>query len=162
MRVAGAMVLAALGAASILLAQQPADEPAKAFGSGITGSFEGWFDNTDGSRSFLVGYLNRNRALEVDVPIGADNRIEPGGPDMGQPTHFLPGRQTGMFVVTVPKSFSKDDRLTWTITVNGQTNVIPLHLVPEYVINPMEEASVHNPPPVLHLLDQRAVGVQGP
>ena len=25
---------------------------------------------------------------------------------MGQPTHFLPGRQTGMFIVTVPKEFT--------------------------------------------------------
>ena len=158
------LACAALAVAGRLLlsAQQPADEPARSSGSGITGSFEGWFDSADGSHNFSLGYLNRNRAQEVDVPIGPGNRIEPGGPDMGQPTHFLPGRQTGMFVITVPKSFSKDDRLTWTITVNGQTNVIPLHLVPEYVINPMEEASVHNTPPVLHLLEQRAPGIQGP
>ena len=40
------------------------------------------------------------------MPIGPNNRIEPGGPDMGQPTHFLPGRQSGMFIVTVPKEFT--------------------------------------------------------
>jgi hypothetical protein len=161
MRVAAAMVLAA-AAASVLAAQQPADEPAKAFGSGITGSFEGWFDNADGSRSFSVGYLNRNRAQEVDVPIGPDNRIEPGGPDMGQPTHFLPGRQSGMYVITVPKSFGSDQRLTWTISINGQTNSVPLHLVAEYVIDPLYEPSVHNTPPVLHLFEQNAAGIQGP
>jgi hypothetical protein len=161
-RVAAAMVLTVLAAAAIPVAQQPADEPAKAFGSGITGSFEGWFDNADGSRSFSVGYLNRNRSQEVDVPIGPDNRIEPGGPDMGQPTHFLPGRQTGMFVITVPKSFAADERLTWTITVNGQSNSIPMHLVPEYVIDPLYEPSVHNTPPVLHLFEEKAAGIQGP
>ncbi len=152
----------ALAGGAMVFAQQLPDEPPKAFGSGITGSFEGWFDNADGTHSFLVGYLNRNRAQDIDVPIGPDNRIEPGGPDRGQPTHFLAGRQSGMFVVTVPKTFGPQDRLTWTITVNGQSNSIPLHLVPDYVINPMEEASVHNTPPVLHLFDAKAPGVQGP
>ena len=37
------------------------------------------------------------------MPIGPNNRIEPGGPDMGQPSHFEPGRKTGMFLVKVPK-----------------------------------------------------------
>src|SRR5689334_11919632 len=121
----------------LVSAQQLPSEPAKQFGSSITGAYEGWFDNEDGSHSFLVGYLNRNRAQEVDVPIGPNNHIEPGGPDMGQPTHFQPGRQVGMFVVTVPKTFGPQQKLTWTITVNGQTNSIPLHMVPDYVINPM-------------------------
>jgi hypothetical protein len=159
MRIAAALVLAA---GALVCAQQPADEPAKAFGSGITPSFEGWFDNADGSHNFLVGYLNRNRAQDVEVPVGADNRIEPGGPDLGQPTHFLAGRQYGMFVVTVPKSYAASDRLTWTITVNGQSNSIPLHLVADYVLDPLYEPSVHNTPPVLHLFTQNAAGIQGP
>jgi len=160
--------IARLGAAAVLAcvalvsAQQLPDEPPKQFGSGVTGAMEGWFDNADGSHSFLVGYLNRNRAQEVDVEIGPNNHIDPGGPDMGQPTHFLPGRQAGIFVVTVPKTFGRADRLTWTITVNGQTNTVPLHLVPDYVINPLEEASVHNTPPVVHLFDPKAPGIQGP
>src|SRR5688572_14416921 len=68
-------------------------EPPRAFGGSITGAFEGWFDDPDGSHNFLVGYLNRNLKQAQDVPIGPDNRIEPGGPDMGQPTHFLPARK---------------------------------------------------------------------
>jgi hypothetical protein len=79
----------------LVSAQQLPSEPRREFGTSITGAFEGWFDNPDGSRSFLVGYLNRNTTQAVDVPIGPNNRIEPGGPDMGQPTHFLPGRQVG-------------------------------------------------------------------
>jgi len=159
LRQSAVMVLAA---GVLLSAQQFPDEPAKGFGSGITGSFEGWFDNADGSHNFLVGYLNRNRAREVDVPIGAENRIEPGGPDMGQPTHFLPGRQTGLFIVTVPKEFRPEQRLTWTLTVNGQTNSIPLHLVPEYLISPLQEVSVHNMPPTLRLFAEQTPGIQGP
>ena len=73
----------------------------------MTPAFEGWFRNPDGSFSLLVGYYNRNQAQELDVPIGADNRIEPGGPDLGQPTHFRIGRQWGMFVLKVPSNFGQ-------------------------------------------------------
>jgi hypothetical protein len=154
--------LIALAAGVLASAQQPADEPPKAFGSGVTPSFEGWFDSADGSHNFLVGYLNRNRARDVDIPIGPNNRIEPGGPDMGQPTHFLAGRQTGLFVVTVPKDFGGQQKLTWTLVVNGETNAIPLRTVPDYVIDPFVEASVRNTPPVLHLFEEKAAGIQGP
>ena len=35
-------------------------------------------ENEDGTRSFLVGYLNRNTRQELDIPVGPNNRIEPG------------------------------------------------------------------------------------
>jgi hypothetical protein len=127
----------------------------------VTPSYEGWFDNPDGSHNFLVGYLNRNRSLEMDIPIGPNNRIEPGGPDLGQPTHFLPGRQTGTFIITVPKSFTPQQRLTWTLTFNGQTNTIPLRLIPEYNVSPLKDSSIANTPPVIRLADS-GPSVQGP
>src|SRR4029453_12177817 len=70
--------LAALGVASAGLSAQLPIGPPRQFGAGVTGAFEGWFENPDGSRSFLVGYLNRNFEQELDVPIGPNNRIEPG------------------------------------------------------------------------------------
>ena len=133
----------------MLSAGQSPIEPAKQFGTGITPSYEGWYDNPDGSHNFLVGYLNRNRAQEMDVPIGPNNKIEPGGPDLGQPTHFRPGRQTGTFVITVPKSFTPQQRLTWTVTINGQTNAIPLRLNPDYNISPLKDSAVANTPPLI-------------
>src|SRR5262245_7906784 len=93
-------------AGGVLLSGQQIPEPRKQFGASVTGAFEGWFRISDGSRSFLVGYFNRNTQQELDIPIGPDNRIEPGGPDMGQPTHFLPNRRYGMFIVPVPKNFT--------------------------------------------------------
>src|SRR5207249_5132702 len=86
-------------------AQVQIPEPRRGAGDSVTGAFEGWYYNPDGTRSFLVGYYNRNNRQELDVPIGPNNRIEPGGPDMGQPTHFLTGRQWGMFMVPVPRDF---------------------------------------------------------
>jgi len=142
-------------------ALQLPSEPRRQFGAGITGAFEGWFENPDGSRSFLIGYLNRNTTQVLDVPVGPNNRIEPGGPDMGQPTHFLPGRRYGMFTIPVPKDYTADQRLTWTITVNGQTASIPLRLHPDYVVSPFKEIAAGNTPPVLRLA-QNGPGLQGP
>jgi len=156
----GAVVVAGLAAGVLASAQIPL-EPAKQFGTGVTPSYEGWFDNPDGTHNFLVGYLNRNRAQDVDVPIGPNNRIEPGGPDMGQPTHFLQGRQIGMFIVTVPKEFTKDQRLTWTITINGQTNAIPFKMNADYNVSPLKDAAIGNTPPLIRFAEAGPT-VQGP
>ena len=148
-------------AGGMLLSGQQIPEPRKQFGASVTGAFEGWFANKDGSRSFLVGYFNRNTQQELDVPIGPNNRIEPGGPDLGQPTHFLPGRQYGMFVVPVPKEFTPQDKYTWTIVANGQSTSIPLRLNNDYVISPFIEIAVGNTPPVIRF-DQKESTIQGP
>lgn len=122
-------------------------EPRRGFGASITPAYEGWFYNPDGSRSFLVGYYNRNGRQELDIPIGPNNRIEPGGPDLGQPTHFMPGRQWGIFVIPAPKDFKPTDSLTWTLTANGVTTSIPFRLHPDYVMSPFSEIAVGNTPP---------------
>ena len=106
--------------ASLAYGQSLPLEPQHESGASVTGAFEGWFKNDDGSFSLLLGYYNRNSKQELDIPIGQDNRIEPGGPDRGQPTHFLVGRQWGMFAVKVPANFG-ENKITWTIVANGQT-----------------------------------------
>jgi hypothetical protein len=135
-------------------------EPVHESGASVTGAFEGWFKNSDGSFSLLLGYFNRNTKQEIDLPIGPDNRIEPGGPDQGQPTHFLTGRQWGMFTVKVPANFGTN-KLTWTIAANGQTLAIPLSLHPDYEISPLVEAAVGNSPPVLRF-EEDGQAAQGP
>jgi hypothetical protein len=126
----------------------------------VTGAFEGWFKNPDGTFSLLLGYFNRTEKQEFDVPIGPENKIEPSGPDRGQPTHFLPGRQWGMFAVKVPANFGTN-KITWTITSNGKTAVIPASLLPDYEISPFKEAAVGNTPPILSF-EETGPSVQGP
>lgn len=120
-------------------------EPVHDTGQSITGAFEGWFPNPDGTFSLLLGYYNRNQKQSIEIPVGADNRIEPGGPDRGQPTHFLPGRNWGVFTITVPKDFG-ETKLTWTLVANGKTTVIPVKLHPDYEVQPFMEASGNTPP----------------
>ena len=146
MRFAGWLTVAAC--AWLAWGQSLPLEPLHESGASITGAFEGWFKNADGSYSLLLGYFNRNLRQELDIPVGPDNRIEPGGPDRGQPTHFLTARQWGMFTVRVPTDFGAN-KITWTIVANGQTMVIPASLKAEYEISPFEEAAVGNTPPVV-------------
>jgi hypothetical protein len=151
-----------LAGSTVLSAQfQLPSGPAKKFGASITGAFEGWYDNPDGSHTFLVGYYNRNTEETLDIPIGPNNQILPGGPDMGQPTHFLAGRQVGMFTIVVPKDFTPQQKLTWTLSANGETNQIPLRLNVDYVISPFSDVAVGNTPPVLKFAEAGPT-VQGP
>ncbi len=163
-RLRAVAIACSLATGVLVSGQQLPSEPARAFGASITGAFEGWFQNEDGSYSFLVGYLNRNRGRDEEIPIGPNNRIEPGTPDMGQPRHFLRGRHVGMFVVTVPKDFTPQQRLTWTLTINGQTTVIPLRLNRDYNVSPFLIAhtkTFRNTPPGIRF-EERGTAIRGP
>jgi hypothetical protein len=159
-------VRAALAAAAIaLLGAMPAAtqlplEPTKESGQGVTAAYEGWFKTADGGAYLLVGYFNRNTKQTLDIPIGPDNRIEPGGPDMGQPTYFLPRRQWGVFTIKVPADFG-DRKLTWTLTANGHTTAIPLGLNPLYEVEPYKDAAQGNTPPSLRF-EAGGAAFQGP
>jgi hypothetical protein len=155
------LCLSAVAAGGVFVsARQLPSEPPRQFGTSITGAFEGWFE-TNGTRQFLVGYFNRNLKEPMDVPVGPNNRIEPGGPDLGQPSHFEPGRKTGMFLVQVPNGFTDKDRLAWTIVANGQSMVIPLRLNRDYVVSPFTDVAVGNKPPQLRF-EEQGPALQGP
>jgi hypothetical protein len=108
----------------------------------------------------LVGYFNRNLKETLDIPVGPNNRIEPGGPDQGQPTHFLPRRQWGVFSIAVPKDFG-NKRLTWTLVANGQTTSIPIHIDPLWVVEPFKDAALGNTPPIVRF-EHDGAAHQGP
>lgn len=150
-----------MSASAVSLPAQQISEPLRGFGASVTAAYEGWFDNADGSHNFLIGYLNRNYNQAVDVPIGPHNTMGPNGPDLGQPTHFLPGRHTGVFMVTVPKEFGAKDRITWSITVNGQTTSIPFWMNVDYQVSPFTDVAVGNKPPVIRF-DPAGATIQGP
>ena len=155
---AAVSILAATGV--LAFGQSLPLEPQHEAGASITGAFEGWFKNSDGTYSLLLGYYNRNRKEEVDIPAGPDNRIEPGGPDRGQPTHFITGRDWGAFTIKVPADFG-ENKLTWTLTVNSQTTTIPASLKADWEISPFREAAVGNTPPELRF-EEKGPSVQGP
>lgn len=121
-------------------------EPVTNTGGPIYATFEGWGPLKDGSTALLLGYFNRNRTQLVDIPVGPENSIEPGGPDFGQPTHFLAGRQYGMFAITVPKDWG-NKKLTWTIVANGHKNTVSFWTNPPYWIDFYKNTANGNEPP---------------
>ena len=121
-------------------------EPLGNTGEAVFATFEGWGPTKDGSAVLLLGYFNRNKEQSLDIPIGPDNRIEPGGPDFGQPTHFHSGRQHGVFAIPIPKDFGTK-RLTWTLTANGHTTAVTFWANPPYWIDFYKNHANGNEPP---------------
>ena len=114
------------------LSQLPTYNPQTQFASGqdVVPVYEGWLRNPDGTFTFVFGYFNRNWKEEPIIPAGPDNKIEPGEPDRGQPTYFLPRRQPWVFRVQVPKDWGQQE-LVWTITAHGRTEKAYAQLMPE-------------------------------
>jgi hypothetical protein len=104
-------------------------------GQPLSPAYEGWMPNADGTFTMYFGYMNSNWLQEFDVPIGADNNIEPGGPDQGQPTHFYPRRNPFLFTIKVPKDLGSKE-LVWTLTANGKTEKAYASLKTDYQIDP--------------------------
>jgi hypothetical protein len=90
------------------------------FEKNISVTFDGWNKMPDGGYELVFGYLNRN-PQDVEIPIGPENGVQPGGPDQGQPTTFLPGRQRIMFRIPVAKDFK--GKFVWTLTYGGVTQL---------------------------------------
>ena len=97
----------------------------------------------------------------LDIPIGPENRIEPGGPDQGQPTHFLVGRGWGTIAIKVPKDFG-DKKLTWTLTANGKTVSVPFGFTKGYQIEPFLDAAMGNKPPMIRFEPRRRAATGPP
>jgi hypothetical protein len=128
-------IVVACAAAGLLL--RPAGAQTRftySTGQTVSPSYEGWMPNADGSFTMYFGYMNTNWLEELDIPIGAANAIEPGGPDQGQPTHFYPRRNPFLFTVRVPKDFGGKE-LIWTLTSNGKTEHAYASLKTDYQID---------------------------
>src|SRR5262245_66013911 len=58
-------------------------------GQNVVPVFEGWAKNADGSYAMWFGYFNRNYAETPVIPVGLDNKIEPGAGDRGHATDII-------------------------------------------------------------------------
>lgn len=131
-------------------AQLPLAPIAKS-GQTVTPVFEGWYRNPDGSFSLSFGYYNRNSDEVIEIPVGADNFVAPGDSNRGQPSRFEARRHWGVFAITVPANFGQQ-KVTWTVRMQGQTFAIPGSLHPDWEIDALAgEAGTGNTPPSIKL-----------
>jgi hypothetical protein len=100
-------------------------------GQNVVPVYEGWERNADGTFTMVFGYFNRNLEEEPFVPVGPDNKFEPGDPDRGQPTHFYPRRQQFIFRLPIPADWGSKE-LVWTLVSNGRTEKAYGSLLPIY------------------------------
>ena len=88
--------------------------------------FEGWYENPDGTYTLSFGYFNRNKEEALLLPVGENNSLWPEEYDGLQPTAFAPGRGTGVFTVTVPEDFARNDgRVVWTVRSHAVPHAVP-------------------------------------
>jgi hypothetical protein len=165
-RLATVFALAAGGAMVSAQGGLLPSSPKLRFGASVTPAYDGWYDNPDGSHTYLIGYYNRNWTQEIDIPLGPNNHFEPGDADRGQPTHFMPNRNFGMFTITMPKEFPATERMWWVLTVNGVTSRVPFHRSADYNITPTQ-ASEESPggrynKPALLKFAEKDPWIQGP
>jgi hypothetical protein len=139
-----ALAAGILGAAVLADAQQPAAKNEGQLGGNIKYNsgqsiqpiFEGWTKTADGGYQLWFGYLNRNHVEEISIPVGANNRIEPGGPDRGQPSYFYTRFNRQLFSVTVPRDFGEKGQVIWTVVAHGQSERAVGWLRPDWEIAP--------------------------
>jgi hypothetical protein len=138
-----ALAAGIIGAAALAGAQQPGAPKNEGqlggnikynSGQSIQPIFEGWSKNADGGYQLWFGYLNRNHVEEISVPVGANNRIEPGAPDRGQPTYFYTRFNRQLFAVTVPRDFGEKSQVIWTVVAHGQSERAVGWLRPDWEI----------------------------
>lgn len=136
-------------------------------GQNVAPLYEGWIRNPDGTIDLWFGYLNKNYEEVLHVPVGLDNRIEPGGPDRGQPTVFVPRRRTGgavsrrenyVFRVTAPADFGEEEELIWTVRVHGKTDRAVGTLLDVYALEGPPDG---NAPPAARVTADRAGAAAG-
>ena len=127
--------------AALLFGSAGSGQVRYATGQNIAPEFEGWEHNPDGTYSMVFGYLNRNYEEELDIPVGPNNTVSPGG-DRGQPEHFYPRRQRFLFKVVVPADWDKTQKVVWTLTSHGRTDQAKGWLQPEWELS--EDVMIEN------------------
>jgi hypothetical protein len=131
--------------------------------------FDGWYQKEDGSFDLCFGYFNLNTKQSLDIPLGADNFVEPRRFDGAQPTHFDPvppapnlyRRYFCTFAVNVPANFGKTERVVWTLMERGKSYSVPGHLgSPNYRIQELsaKEAGRVSGAPVIKFLPRGPEG----
>ena len=120
--------------AILVMSQQANAQASYQTGQNVSPAFEGWEQNSNGTFTLVFGYMNRNMDEKLHIPIGPNNKLEPGNTDQGQPTYFLPRRNRYVFEVVVPADFG-DKEMVWTLTAKGKTESAYGTLKPDYVID---------------------------
>jgi hypothetical protein len=108
-----------VGAVVLCVAAVAAAPSAQAAGKSVTPTPSCYFDNGDGTVTVTVDVTSTNTTATT-LPIGSQNKINPGAQDRGQPTTFAPGTTTNAWSATF--SSAEYSSVRW----NLDGNTVPL------------------------------------
>ncbi|MCY4358550.1 MAG: hypothetical protein OXD01_13635 [Gammaproteobacteria bacterium] len=102
--------------------------------------YDGWFTNPDGTHTLCFSYFTLNTEQSFDLPRGELNEFDERFPEALVPTHFdpLPPAYRHVFCafsIDVSADFSRNDRIVWRLTSNGQSLEVPGKLLPAYIMD---------------------------
>ncbi len=102
--------------------------------------FDGWFPNSDGTKTLCYSFFNLNTEQALTIPAGANNYLSDGRFEAQLPTHFdpLPPRYRHkfcVFTVTVPADFPSNETLVWNLSSADQDLSVPGHIKPAYILD---------------------------
>lgn len=102
--------------------------------------FDGWFPNSDGTRTLCYSFFNLNTEQSLTIPLGAKNYLSDTRFAAQLPTHFdpLPPRYRHkfcVFTITVPADFSSSETIVWHLSSAGEELKIPGHILPPFVLD---------------------------
>jgi hypothetical protein len=109
-------------------------------GQPVVPLYEGYYQNPDNSYQICFGYFSLNTEVDIDVPLGPNNRIEPAEFDGMQPTHFdrVPAanyrRHLCVFSVNVPEGFGQQE-VRWTLDTGSEALMTPGKVLPSYILD---------------------------
>ena len=123
-------------------------------GQPVVPLYEGFYQNPDGSYQICFGYFNLNTEVDIDVPLGPNNKIEPAEFDGMQPTHFdrVPAgnyrRYLCVFSVTVPEGFGQQE-VQWTLNTGAEPLMTPGKVLSSYILDEPDSGGRGEVAPVL-------------
>jgi len=116
------------GLAAPAAAQVSTDRPLRPVPGGdreVVPFMEGWYANDDGSVTISFGYWNLNQDKVVEIPLGENNYFDLEEFGGMQPSTFYPGRQHGVFGITLPADMTDEDVWWHIVNANGKDNEVP-------------------------------------
>ena len=129
-------------------AQQLPLEPIKERGQGVYPVYEGWERTPTGAIRSWSGTSTATRKKPSTCRSAQTTRWSRAARIWGSRRTSSRGAAGGCTQIRVPADFGAK-KLVWTVNVNGLNASVPMHLDPNWVIEPFEDAASKNRPPAL-------------
>ena len=132
------VALAAGGAMVSAQGQLLPSTPKLGFGASVTPAYDGWYDNADGTHTFLIGYYNRNWTRKSTSRSVRTITSNPAIRTVGSRRTSCPTATSACSRSPCRRTFARDRTPVVDATINGVTSRVGMILSPDYNITPQK------------------------